>query len=61
MTRREEFEAYIDSCIESNYGLIEAMEKDESGDYLTSWVQGRWLAWQAALAQKESGSLMKGQ
>ena len=55
MTQREAFEAYIDSCIESNYGFLKAVEKDEAGDYPTAWVQSRWLTWQAAQAQAAVG------
>jgi len=47
MNEREKFERHIDECIVSAEGLDEAIKKDGENYYIP-WVQGKWLAWQAA-------------
>ena len=51
MTEREEFEAWVDSCVESEVGTRQALTTGDDGYYGTPWVSHCWMAWQAAKAQ----------
>lgn len=45
---RANFEAHIDEMIVSEAGLDIALNRDEAGEYETSWVKSGWQFWQAA-------------
>jgi hypothetical protein len=56
---RARFEAHIDEMISSEAGLEIALQRDEAGDYETSWVQNGWQFWQAAtLKERERCELI---
>ena len=55
MTEREEFEAWVDSCIESEVGIRQALTTDDDGNYDMPWVSHCWMAWQAANALRAQG------
>jgi hypothetical protein len=45
---REDFANHINDCIESEGGLMQALQRNEAGDYVTHWVAEKWVTWQAA-------------
>jgi len=49
---REGFEAHINDCIESEGGLMQALQRDAAGDYVTRWVAAKFVTWQAASSKE---------
>jgi hypothetical protein len=49
---REGFEAHINDCIESEGGLMQALQRDAAGDYVTAWVAEKFKTWQAASSKE---------
>ena len=49
---REGFEAHIKACIESEGGLMQALQRDAAGDYVTHWVAEKFVTWQAASSKE---------
>jgi hypothetical protein len=49
---REGFEAHINDCIESEGGLMQALQRDAAGDYVTHWVAEKFVIWQVASSKE---------
>jgi hypothetical protein len=52
---REDFANHINDCIESEGGLMQALQRNEAGDYVTHWVAQKWVTWQAATLKAAPG------